>query len=117
MLSCFCHASGIIIITACGSERPVRTSSSSALSNLAESLPASSMIGSSLSTSSPNSGDANSCSRACIQFALPRSVLISPLCARKRYGCARSHDGNVLVLKRWCTSARAVTIAGSTRSA
>ena len=34
MLSCFCHASGISIMTACGSERPVCTSSSSALSNV-----------------------------------------------------------------------------------
>ena len=38
---------------------------------------------------------------------LPRSVLISPLCATKRYGCASGHDGNVLVLNRWCTSASA----------
>ena len=37
---------------------------------------------------------------------LPRSVLISPLWATTRYGCASGHDGNVLVLKRWWTSAR-----------
>ena len=41
---------------------------------------------------------ANMLSRACIQLTLPRSVLISPLCARKRNGCARSHVGNVFVL-------------------
>ena len=39
MVSWFDHGSGIIIITACGSERPASTSSSSALSNIAESLP------------------------------------------------------------------------------
>ncbi len=38
MLSCFCQASGIIIMTACGSERPLCTSSSSALSKRPESL-------------------------------------------------------------------------------
>ena len=36
---------------------------------------------------------------------LPRSVLISPLCAMVRMGCARPHDGKVLVLKRLCTMA------------
>jgi len=39
MLSCADHGSGIIIIIACGSERPASTSSSSVLSNIAESLP------------------------------------------------------------------------------
>ena len=39
------HGSGIIIMTACGSERPARTSISRTLSNIAESLPVSSMIG------------------------------------------------------------------------
>ena len=46
----------------------------------------------------PKSGEANCFSRACIQFTLPRSVLISPLCAKKRNGWARSHVGNVFVL-------------------
>ena len=43
---------------------------------------------------------------------LPRSVLISPLWATKRYGCASGHDGNVLVEKRWCTSASADSTVG-----
>jgi hypothetical protein len=45
MDSCFAHGSGIIIIIACGSDRPARTSSSSTLSNIAESLPSASTIG------------------------------------------------------------------------
>jgi hypothetical protein len=36
-------------------------------------------------------------SRARIQLTLPRSVLISPLCAIRRYGWASSQLGNVLV--------------------
>jgi hypothetical protein len=115
IVSWFCHASGIIIMTAWGSERPLRTSSSTALSKLPESLVAGSQIGKSFVTSS-KSGDANIAWRATIQFRLPRSVLISPLCAMKRYGCARSHDGNVLVEKRWWTSASADTKAVSVRS-
>ncbi len=75
------HGSGIIIMTACGSDRPDRTSSSRALSNMAESLPAWSMIGSTFFTSAPNSSERNRFSRAVIQLTLPRSVLISPLWA------------------------------------
>ena len=76
---CCCHASGIIIITACGSERPLRTSNSSALSKLSESLPPSVMIGSSFLMSSPNLSETNWFWRARIQLRLPRKVLISPL--------------------------------------
>ena len=39
------------------------------------------------------------------------TVLISPLCATMRYGCASGHSGKVLVEKRWCTSASAETHA------
>ena len=35
------------------------------------------------------------------QFRFPRRVLISPLCANIRNGCASAHVGNVVVLKRW----------------
>ena len=45
-----------------------------------------------------------------------RSVLISPLCAMQRYGCARSQLGNVLVLKRECTIASVHWKSGSVRS-
>ena len=53
-----------------------------------------------LSRSGPISSDAIECRRAYIQLTLPRTVLISPLCARKRYGCASRQDGKVLVEKR-----------------
>ncbi len=46
-------------------------------------------------------------SRARIQFRLPRTVLISPLCATYRYGWASGQDGKVLVENRECTRARA----------
>ena len=53
------------------------------------------------------SGVRISASRARIQLRLPCSVLISPLWAIMRYGCASGHDGKVLVEKRLCTSASA----------
>ncbi len=48
-------------------------------------------------------------SRARIQFSLPWTVLISPLWASIRYGCASGQLGNVFVLKRECTSASALS--------
>ena len=47
--------------------------------------------------------------RACIQFMLPRSVLISPLWHINRLGWARSQDGKVLVENRECTIAKCET--------
>ncbi len=44
-------------------------------------------------------------SRAAIQLRLPRTVLISPLCATSRNGCASGHDGKVFVENREWTSA------------
>ena len=82
MLSCLVHGSGIIIIIACGNERPARTSSSRQLSNMAESLPSVQTTGRIFLMSSPNNSDSNIAWRACIQLVLPRSVLISPLWAR-----------------------------------
>ena len=55
-------------------------------------------------------------SRAVIQFRLPLTVLISPLCAMSRYGCASGQDGKVLVENRECTSARADANRSSDRS-
>ena len=55
-------------------------------------------------------------SRARIQLRLPRTVLISPLCAMNRYGWASGQDGKVLVENRECTMARAEVYAGSDRS-
>ena len=83
------------------------------LSNIAESDPFGLMMGRIFRMSSPKSSLAKSAWRACIQFMLPRKVLISPLWARYRYGCARSQLGNVLVEKREWTSARADSIRGS----
>ena len=57
------------------------TSSSTQLSNCAESLPSVLMTGMTFLMSSPNSVDLKIACAACIQFTLPRSVLISPLCA------------------------------------
>ena len=49
---------------------------------------------------SPQQPDVNSGSRADIQFRLPMSVLISPLCAIKRNGWARRQVASVFVAKR-----------------
>ena len=76
--------------------RPLRTSSSSALSSIAESDPASSSTREQLVVLEPSSRP-----RARIQLTLPWMVLISPLWQRSRNGCARSHDGVVFVEKRW----------------
>jgi hypothetical protein len=84
MSSRSCHASGIIIITACGSDRPPSMSSSRTLSNVAESDPPGRTIGMIFPRSRPNSSEASSDSRARIQLTLPMSVLISPLWAITR---------------------------------
>ena len=74
------HASGISIIIAWGSDRPVARRSSTALSSVAVSLCGPATTGTSFATSSPNSGEENIAWRAAIQLMFPRSVLISPLC-------------------------------------
>ncbi len=110
------HASGIIISTAWGSDRPPRCSSSSTSSKLAVSDPPGVQIGKIRSRSPGMRSDASSASRARIQFRLPCTVLISPLWARYRYGWASGHDGNVLVENRLCTSASADSSRSSSRS-
>ena len=112
----FSHASGIIMSTACGSERPPRWSSSSTSSNEAVSEASGVQIGNSCSRSPGMRSEASIASRARIQFRLPRTVLISPLCAMYRYGCASGHDGKVLVENRECTRAIAVSYRSSVRS-
>ena len=82
MLSWFCQGSGMSIDIASGSERPVRTSSSSALSNTAESLAPAMHTGQIFFKSGPYFLLSNMLSRACIQLTFPRRVLISPLWAR-----------------------------------
>ena len=92
----FSHACGTIIMIACGSERPARVSSSSTSSNDAESLMPGVTIGLS-GRRSPSSSLASCDSRARIQLRLPSTVLISPLWAIMRIGCASGQDGNVFV--------------------
>ena len=54
--------------------------------------------------------------RARIQFSLPCTVLISPLCAMTRYGCASGQLGKVFVEKRECTRQSADAARSSERS-
>ncbi len=75
------HASGIIMSTACGSDRPDWTRSSTTSSKLAESLIDSVMMGVISETANGNTSLRSDVSRAVIQFRLPRTVLISPLWA------------------------------------
>ncbi len=63
-----------------------------------------------------NSLSNNDC-LAVIQFRLPLRVLISPLWAMSRYGCARLQEGKVLVENLEWTSAIALDRSGSERSA
>src|SRR5512142_2169101 len=110
------YALGISIIITCGSERPDATRKSTTLSSDAESEPPGRMMGLKSSMASPNTSDLSMASRADIQARLPDSVLISPLWQIRRNGCARSHDGNVLVEKRECTIASFDCVRGSLRS-
>ncbi len=78
---------------------------SSVLSNICESLPLGSTTGSTRFMASPMTAERIVSSRAFMRSWLPRMVLISPLCSRKRCGCAFDQLGNVLVEKRECTIA------------
>ncbi len=107
--------------TACGSDRPPSRSNSRHESKLAESLAVSSSTGSSRSIPRPAASGliksvASIASRARIQLRLPLIVLISPLWAAYRYGCASGQDGKVFVENRECTSARADEYLTSDRS-
>jgi hypothetical protein len=82
MSGAFSQASGTIMSTACGSERPPMWSSSSTSSKLALSDAPGVQTGNSVDRSSGSScGPRSSASRRRIQLRLPRTVLISPLCA------------------------------------
>ena len=93
----FSHAWGIIIIDAWMGSRPDRTSSSIALSRLAESLPSAQITSRRRSILDPQTGDDSIGCRIVMAFRLPQRVLISPLCANRRNGCARGQLGSVLV--------------------
>ncbi len=106
MCGSFCHASGIIIMTASWRVRPESSRNSSTLSKLPESEQSGSTTGKASGKSSPKRSLSRTPSRACIQFMLPRNVLISPLWLMNRFGWARSHDGKVFVANREWTIAR-----------
>ena len=79
-------------------ERPDMVMTSTTLSRLAESDPPGWMIGLSRSMSGPQKSAFSSDSRASVQLRLPRTVLISPLCASIRKGWASGQVGKVFVL-------------------
>ena len=81
---------------------PLMTRNSNTLSSDAESLMPSWTIG---AMSDVKASPSSTLSRAFIQPRLPRMVLISPLWASSRKGCASDHVGKVLVEKRECTTA------------
>ncbi len=113
----FSHASGIIISTECGSERPPRCRSSRTSSNEAESEASGVQIGKIRSRApAPKASVTSWDSRARIQARLPLTVLISPLCATKRYGWASGQLGKVLVENREWTRASAEAKRRSERS-
>src|ERR1700694_2370635 len=103
MVVLFSHASGIIIITAWGRLRPPRCNSLRTWSKEAESEAPGVQIGDNRLRSPPMRERPSLASRACMRLRLPRAVLISPLWATKRNGCARGQDGKVLVENRLCT--------------
>ena len=115
MLVLFSQASGIIINNACGNERPDKCKSSNTSSKLAESLMSGEQIGNARSRPGIMSLS-SSASRVAIQLRFPCTVLISPLWAMYRYGCASGHDGNVFVEKRLCTIARHDSMRSSHKS-
>ena len=92
-----CHASGISISLAVGASFPERTKVSNTASNAAVSDDPAGMTGLISSDCAPKAMLAILISWLFIQFWLPRMVLISPLCARPRKGCANHHCGKVLV--------------------
>ena len=112
----FSHASGIIIKTECGKLLPPKYKSSKTSSNEAESLPEFSTIGNKRFKSPGIRSLSNKVSLALIQFRLPFTVLISPLCAMYRYGWASGQDGNVFVENLECTKAIADSTSGFDKS-
>ena len=95
--ACLDQLSGTSMVFAIGAERPARTSTSNTASSAAESDDPAATIGLMSSAISPNVPDAMRISWLFIQLMLPLSVLISPLWASMRKGCANHHCGKVLV--------------------
>ena len=92
------QASGTSMVLAIGAERPARTITSNTASSAPESEVPAGTIGLMSSAISPNVLEAMRISWLRIQLTLPRRVLISPLWASIRNGCASHHCGKVLVL-------------------
>ena len=86
---------------AVGASRPDRQIASNTASSAAVSDAPAGITGLMSSEFSPNARLAILISCDNIQFLLPRIVLISPLWARQRNGCASHHCGKVLVEYRW----------------
>jgi hypothetical protein len=86
------------MVLAMGAERPARTSTSNTASSAPESEVPEGMIGLMSSAISPKASLDMRISWLRIQFTLPLSVLISPLCASMRKGWASAHCGKVFVL-------------------
>ena len=98
MSAAFSQASGTSIIIAWSRSRPDCTTRSRTLSSIALSLPPGRITGSRSRIRSRQTPERSAPSRARIQFTFPHSVLISPLWASRRNGCARGQLGNVFVL-------------------
>ena len=88
---------GISSALAIGASRPARTSSSNAASSEAVSELPAWITGLTSSTYGSSGAPASRVSWLFIQLQLPEIVLISPLCASIRNGCASFHVGKVLV--------------------
>ncbi len=88
---------GIISALVIGASRPARTSSSNTWSSVAVSELPAWITGLTSSMKESSSPAASRVSWLFIQLTLPDSVLISPLCASMRNGCASRQVGKVLV--------------------
>ena len=91
------QASGTSMVLAIGADRPERTSTSNTASSAPLSDVPPGMIGLISSAISPKALEAMRISWLFIQLTLPFRVLISPLWASIRKGCASHHCGKVLV--------------------
>ena len=112
----FSQASGISISLTWLTERPERTSTSNASSRLAESEPSIATKGRRSPVRFAHRSLFRSLLRAAIQERFARTVLISPLCANIRKGCASGHAGTVLVEYLWWKMTKSLSKNGSFRS-
>ena len=114
MYSSDCVAGGIRMRIALGRSMPPSSSHSSMLSRLCESEPCCETTDSNSATSI--SGERQTFLRAFDQQRLPSMLLISPLWASRRNGCASGQRGSVLVEKRWWNTTARASSSGRDRS-